>query len=46
MVEHTHSRMRLAMAPEPLLSVCHRVELIETIAGETGILYKPPVQLV
>lgn len=46
MVEHTHSRMRLAMAPEPLLSVCHRVELIETIAGETGILCKPPVQLV
>ena len=26
MVEHTHSCMRLAMAPEPLLSVCYRVD--------------------
>lgn len=28
------------MAPEPLLSVCHRGELIETIAGEMGILWQ------
>ena len=39
MVEHTHSCMRLAMAPELLLSVCYRVELIETIAGGMGILW-------